>query len=97
MSWWHSWLPNAPSILATLTIGSLLYKFLIEKPMKAFIESTVIKATKPIQPNANGGKSLPDVAVTVTRIETKVDNVTSWLTKVDERLITHLSEHGKDH
>ena len=72
------------------TLLGVLGQWIIVRPMKAWIK----EMTYPIQPNANGGKSLPDVAVTVGRIETKIDNLESWLTKVDERLITHLSEHG---
>jgi len=73
----------------TTTLG-VLGKWLILNPLKAY----VAQLTYPIQPNANGGKSLPDVAVAVGRIETKIDNMEAWLTKVDERLIGHLSQHG---
>lgn len=79
----------AISVGSTTLLG-ICGKIFVLNPLKAYIK----EQTYPIQPNANGGKSLPDIAVTVTRIETKVDNVTAWLTKVDERLITHLSEHG---
>lgn len=87
-------LANWASVVAisvgTTTLLGLVGKVLVLNPLKAYIRDV----TYPIQPNANGGKSLPDIAVTVARIEQKVDNVESWLTKVDERLITHLSEHG---
>jgi hypothetical protein len=51
--------------------------------------------TYPIQPNANGGKSLADVATTVTAIDVKVGNVEAWLSKVDDRLIHHIEQHNK--
>ena len=71
------------------TLLGVVGQWVVVRPMKAWIK----EMTYPIQPNANGGKSLPDVATAVTRIETKMNNVESWLTKVDERLITHLSYH----
>ena len=72
------------------TVLGVLGQMLIIRPLKAWIKDL----TYPIQPTANGGKSLPDVAVTVARIETKIDNVESWLTKVDARFIDHLSHHN---
>lgn len=75
---------------AGLGIGTVLGRFLIVRPLKAYIETM----THPIQPDANGGKSLADVATKLGVIETKIDNLDSWLTKVDERFITHISEHG---
>lgn len=78
-------------IVGTTSIIGVLGKWLIVKPMKAYIQ----QMTYPIQPNANGGKSLPDVAVTVATINAKLDNVESWLTKVDDRLIHHIQQHDK--
>lgn len=86
----QDWASVVAISVGTTTLLGLVGKVLVLNPLKAYIRDV----TYPIQPNANGGKSLPDIAVTVARIEQKVDNVESWLTKVDERLITHLSEHG---
>lgn len=78
-------------VLGTTTFLSIIGKFFIMNPMKAFI----IKMTYPIQPHANGGKSLADVATTVTAIDVKVGNVEAWLSKVDDRLINHIEQHTK--
>jgi hypothetical protein len=72
-----------------LTIATTLGRWFIVTPLKRYIE----QQTHPIQPDANGGKSLPDVAVAIARVETKLDNVDSWLTKVDQRLIEHIKDH----
>lgn len=74
-----------------VTLVTTLGRWLIVAPLKRYIE----QQTHPIQPNANGGKSLPDVAVAIARVETKLDNVESWLTKVDQRFIEHVRDHEK--
>ena len=74
-----------------LTVVTTLGRWFIVSPLKRFIKDQ----THPIQPDANGGKSLPDVAVTLARVETKIDNVESWLTKVDARLIEHIQDHSR--
>jgi hypothetical protein len=78
--------------VGALTIATTFGRWFIVAPLKRYIE----QQTHPIQPNANGGKSLPDVAVTLGRVETKIDNIDSWLTKVDARLIEHLKDHSKE-
>lgn len=74
-----------------LTIVTTLGRWFIVAPLKRYIE----QQTHPIQPDANGGKSLPDVAVAIARVETKIDNMESWLAKVDERFVEHVRDHGK--
>ena len=73
------------SILEWLTIISLglgiigiLLRWILVIPLKAFIK----EQTYPIQPTANGGRSLPDVASSVARIE--------------QRLNEHIDFHLKD-
>ena len=73
------------SILEWLTIVSLglgiigiLLRWILVIPLKAFIK----EQTYPIQPTANGGRSLPDVASSVARIE--------------QRLNEHIDFHLKD-
>lgn len=71
---------------ALLTIGTaigLIIKWAVIKPIKAYIDH----ATYPIQPNSNGGKSLPDVINKLDRIETKIDEVDDRLCQV-ENLVT---------
>lgn len=57
--------------VASLSIGILtvLVKWFVVAPLKAFIK----EHTYPIQPNANGGRSLPDIARAVDRIEKRLD------------------------
>jgi hypothetical protein len=64
------------TLLESLTVVSLalgiiaaLGKWLIVNPLKNFIKDQ----TYPIQPTANGGRSLPDIARTVDRIEQRLD------------------------
>jgi hypothetical protein len=52
-----------------LGIVAILGKWLIVNPLKRFIKDQ----THPIQPTANGGRSLPDIARTVDRIEKRLD------------------------
>ena len=47
----------AGSLIAILTLFGMLFKWGIVKPIKNYID----QMTRPIQPYANGGKSLPDL------------------------------------
>lgn len=57
--------------VVSLSIGILtvLGKWFIVNPLKNYIR----EQTHPIQPTANGGRSLPDIARTVDRIEKRLD------------------------
>ena len=57
--------------VVSLSIGilTILGKWLIVTPIKNYIKDQ----TYPIQPSANGGRSLPDIARTVDRIEKRLD------------------------
>jgi hypothetical protein len=52
-----------------LGIIAILGKWLVVNPLKSYIK----EQTYPIQPTANGGRSLPDIARTVDRIEKRLD------------------------
>jgi hypothetical protein len=52
-----------------LGIVALIGKWIIVTPLKSYIK----ELTHPIQPTANGGRSLPDIARTVDRIEKRLD------------------------
>jgi hypothetical protein len=67
----------AAALIAILTLGGMLVKWGIVKPIKQYIDH----ATYPIQPGANGGKSLPDLINTVDEIKTLVNS--------------HLEDHKK--
>lgn len=58
----------AAALLAVLSLFGVVIKWAIVKPIKAYIDH----ATYPIQPNSNGGKSLPDLINTVAEIKTMV-------------------------
>jgi hypothetical protein len=57
--------------VVSLSIGilTILGKLFIVTPIKNYIKDQ----TYPIQPSANGGRSLPDIARTVDRIEKRLD------------------------
>jgi hypothetical protein len=57
--------------VVSLSIGILtvLVKWFVVNPLKNFIK----EQTYPIQPTANGGRSLPDIARAVDRIEKRLD------------------------
>lgn len=56
-------------IAASIAIIIPLGKWLVVTPLKNFIK----EQTYPIQPTANGGRSLPDIAYAVQRIEQRFD------------------------
>ena len=51
----------AGALIAIITLAGMLVKWGIVKPIKAYID----KMTWPIQPHANGGRSLPDLVNSV--------------------------------
>lgn len=61
----------AGAVLAVITLITTVVKFGVVKPIKAYID----KATYQIQPHANGGKSLADVAELVRKIDTRVEDI----------------------
>jgi hypothetical protein len=58
------WGQIAAAVTAILGLGGLLVKYTILKPLKLYIDH----ATRPIQPDANGGKSLPDLVEHVAEL-----------------------------
>ena len=60
----------AAALIAILTLGGILVKWGIVKPIKAYIDTM----TYPIQPHANGGKSLPDLINKVDELHLVVKN-----------------------
>ena len=76
-------------IVGCLTVLTTLGKWLIVAPLKRYIDVM----THPIQPNANGGKSLPDVASKLVAIETKIDALNHHLVTVDKRVDRHIEQH----
>ena len=73
----------AAALVTIATAVALTIKWVLIKPIKTYIDH----ATYPIQPNSNGGKSLPDAIQTLTRIEKKIDEIDDRLLQV-ENLVT---------
>ena len=57
------------TVASSLAVVGVLGKILVLNPLKHFIR----EQTYPIQPTANGGRSLPDIANAVDRIEKRLD------------------------
>lgn len=55
----------AAALIAILTLGGILVKWGILKPIKLYID----QATYPIQKTSNGGYSLPDLVHSVDEIK----------------------------
>jgi hypothetical protein len=73
----------AAAISAILALLGIIVKFGILKPIKAYID----QATYAIHPDANGGKSLPDVVCTLARIETKLDFLEDRIIKLETKRV----------
>jgi len=70
----------ALAISAILALVGVLFRFLVLLPMKAYIE----KLTYPIQPHANGGKSLPDIALGVEAIKLRLDGIERRVMRLED-------------
>lgn len=57
------------SLIAILTLGGMLVKWGIVKPIKAYID----QMTYAIQPNSNGSKSLPDLIDKVDHLKVMLE------------------------
>ena len=57
------------ALIAILSLGGMLVKYGIVKPIKAYID----QMTYAIQPYANGGKSLPDLINKVDELKVMLD------------------------
>lgn len=79
----------AAALGAISALLGLFIKWAIIKPIKLYID----QATAPIQPTANGGKSLPDaisaihqVNAAVIQVERKVENVSKRVEKLEKKI-----------
>jgi hypothetical protein len=70
----------AGAIMAILILAGTAIKWGIVKPIKSYID----QATYQIHPQANGGRSLNDVAQTVNRIESHVKDLDYRLNSIEE-------------
>ena len=80
----------AGALTAIALLVGMAIKWGIVKPIKAYIDL----ATYPISPTANGGKSLPDIAHTVNRIEASVKELDYRLNSIEE-LVTKPTRQKK--
>jgi hypothetical protein len=76
-------------ISTSITVIIVLGKWLVVLPLKNFIE----EQTHPIQPHANGGKSLSDVAKNVIEIKASLESLGHQVDKIENRLNTHIEQH----
>lgn len=70
----------AAAITAIAVLAGMTIKWAIVKPIKTYID----QATYPIHPEANGGRSLADVAKSVNRIESSVKDLDYRLNSIEE-------------
>jgi predicted transcriptional regulator len=60
--------------MAITAVGALLlaaHRYIVVKP----IQRSIAEHTQLIQPGSNGGKSLPDVALGIQRVEAKLETI----------------------
>ena len=67
-------------ILAGLGVLGVLFRVLVLLPLKSFIK----EQTYPIQPTANGGRSLPDVALGIEAIKLRLDSIERRVIKLED-------------
>lgn len=70
----------AAALSAIAVLLGMFIKWAIVKPIKVYID----QATYPIHPEANGGRSLADVASTVNRIEANIKDLDYRLNNIEE-------------
>ena len=72
---------------ALSAIGAVVYvivKYVVVKPIQNYID----KATYPISPIANGGKSLPDAIRAIKRVEVKLEKLDNRVEALEDTLKT---------
>lgn len=78
------------AITAILILAGMAIKWAIVKPIKAYID----QATYALHPDANGGRSLNDIAMAVHRIEANVKDLDYRLNSIEE-LVTKPATRSK--
>lgn len=72
----------AGAITAFFILGGLVIRWFVVPPLEKMID----EKTKPIQPNANGGKSLPDVAMMLGKLSAQIDAIDNRLRVVETKI-----------
>ena len=80
----------AAALTAIAVLLGMFIKWAIVKPIKIYID----QATYPIHPEANGGRALPDIANTVNRIESRLNDLDYRLNSIEE-LVTKPATRAK--
>ena len=71
--------------MAITAIGALLiasHRYIVVKP----IQRTIAEHTSLIQPGANGGKSLPDIALGIQRVESKIEGLSKRVDTLEKSI-----------
>ena len=71
--------------MAITAIGALLiasHRYLVVRP----IQRSIAEHTSLIQPGANGGKSLPDIALGIQRVESKIEALTKRVDTLEKSI-----------
>ena len=72
----------AAAITAILALFGIVVKWGIVKPIKNYIDI----ATRQINPNTNGGRSLSDVALGIARVERKIEGISKRVETLENTL-----------
>lgn len=72
----------AAAISAFFILGGFVIRWFVVPPLERMID----EKTKPIQPNANGGKSLPDVAILLGKLSAQIDDIDARLRTVETKI-----------
>ena len=71
--------------MAITAIGALLiasHRYIVVKP----IQRSIAEHTSLIQPGANGGKSLPDIALGIQRVESKIEGLSKRVDTLEKSI-----------
>lgn len=100
-NWWEPGTPNAFDIgdasafLGLVVLGATSIYGITRwwmKLMKAMMKEQIMEATAPIQPGANGGLSLPDVARRTKKLEQQMDIILDNQLETNQLLVKVLSQ-----
>jgi predicted transcriptional regulator len=72
----------AAAIAAILALAGMVFNKLVYKPLVKLIK----EQTYPLQPNSNGGKSLPDVAKKINYLDKRIDSLEESHDEIKETL-----------
>lgn len=72
----------AAAISAFFILGGYVIRWFVVPPL----EKMISEKTEQIQPNANGGKSLPDVALMLGRLSQQIDTMDKRLSTVETKI-----------